>query len=89
MSAATASAASPSLLHRISTALYYEDPRAAIDWLCTAFGFEVRLLVEGDGGRIEHSELTYGEGMRIGNRSRSAGELSHQQSMVEQMPKLP
>jgi uncharacterized glyoxalase superfamily protein PhnB len=48
---------------RISSALYYDDPRAAIDWLCRAFGFEVRLLVEGDGGRVEHSELTFGEGL--------------------------
>jgi uncharacterized glyoxalase superfamily protein PhnB len=48
---------------RISSSLYYDDPRAAIEWLCNAFGFEVRLLVEGDGGRIEHSELTFGEGM--------------------------
>lgn len=48
---------------RISSALYYDDARAAIDWLCKAFGFELRLLVEGDGGRIEHSELTYGEGV--------------------------
>ena len=48
---------------RISSSLYYDDPRAAIEWLCNAFGFEVRLLVEGDGGRIEHSELTFGEGL--------------------------
>ena len=48
---------------RISSALYYDDPRAAIDWLCQAFGFELRLLVEGDGGRVEHSELTFGEGL--------------------------
>lgn len=48
---------------RISSALYYDDARAAIDWLCQAFGFEVRLIVEGDGGRIEHSELTFGEGV--------------------------
>jgi uncharacterized glyoxalase superfamily protein PhnB len=48
---------------RISTALYYEDAAKAIDWLCSAFGFEVRLKVEGDGGRIEHSELVYGEGL--------------------------
>jgi uncharacterized glyoxalase superfamily protein PhnB len=48
---------------RISTALYYEDASTAIDWLCRAFGFEVRLKVEGDGGRIEHSELTFGEGL--------------------------
>jgi uncharacterized glyoxalase superfamily protein PhnB len=48
---------------RISSALYYDDPKAAIDWLCKAFGFEVRLLVEGDGGRVEHSELVFGEGL--------------------------
>ena len=48
---------------RISTSLYYEDAAKAIDWLCHAFGFEVRLKVEGDGGRIEHSELTFGDGV--------------------------
>lgn len=31
--------------------------------MCAAFGFEVRLKVVGEGGRIEHSELTYGEGL--------------------------
>jgi uncharacterized glyoxalase superfamily protein PhnB len=50
---------------RISTALYYEDARKAIDWLCQAFGFEVQLLVEGDGGRVEHSELVLGGGLII------------------------
>lgn len=48
---------------RLSSAVFYDDPRAAIDWLCRAFGFEARLVVEGDGGRIEHSELTLGEGL--------------------------
>lgn len=48
---------------RISTSLYYDDAAKAIDWLCDAFGFEVRLKVEGDGGRIEHSELVFGEGV--------------------------
>jgi uncharacterized glyoxalase superfamily protein PhnB len=46
---------------RLSVSLYYDDARAAIDWLISAFGFELRLLVEGDAGRVEHSELTYGE----------------------------
>jgi uncharacterized glyoxalase superfamily protein PhnB len=41
--------------------VFYDDPAAAIDWLCRAFGFEVRLKIEGDAGVIEHSELTYGE----------------------------
>ncbi len=48
---------------RLSTALYYRDPRAAIEWLVKAFGFEVRLIVEGDNGSIRHSELSFGEGL--------------------------
>lgn len=48
---------------RISSALFYDDAAAAIDFLCQAFGFEVRLRIEGEGGRIEHSELAYGDGL--------------------------
>jgi uncharacterized glyoxalase superfamily protein PhnB len=48
---------------RISCGLYYREAARMIDWLCDAFGFEIRLKVEGEGGRIEHSELTYGEGV--------------------------
>ena len=46
---------------RISSSVFYDDAGAAIDWLCAAFGFEVRLRIEGEGGRIEHSELTFGD----------------------------
>jgi uncharacterized glyoxalase superfamily protein PhnB len=48
---------------RISNTLWYDDGKQAIDWLCRAFGFEVRLLIEGEGGRVEHSELVFGEGL--------------------------
>lgn len=48
---------------RISSAVFYEDAKAAIDWLCRAFGFEVQLLVEGDDGEVHHSQLTLGEGL--------------------------
>jgi uncharacterized glyoxalase superfamily protein PhnB len=48
---------------RISSSLFYEDAAKAIDFLCEAFGFEVRLKIEGEGGRIEHSELEYGGGL--------------------------
>ena len=48
---------------RMASAVSYEQPRAAIEWLCRAFGFELRLLVEGDGDRIEHSELVFGGGV--------------------------
>ena len=48
---------------RLSAVIFYDDAAGAIDWLCCAFGFEVRLKVEGDGGRIEHSELVYGQAL--------------------------
>ena len=48
---------------RISSSVFYDDAPAAIDWLCRAFGFEVRLRIDGVGGRVEHSELTYEGGV--------------------------
>jgi uncharacterized glyoxalase superfamily protein PhnB len=48
---------------RISTSIYYQHAAKMIDWLCDAFGFEIRLKVEGENGRIEHSELAYGIGL--------------------------
>ena len=48
---------------RLSTSVFYDHPRAAIDWLCSAFGFEVRLKVEGDDGVIHHSELCFAEAL--------------------------
>jgi len=48
---------------RLSASIFYDDAAGAIDWLCRALGFEVRLKVEGDGGRVEHSELVYGEAL--------------------------
>ncbi len=56
---------------RISTAIYYDDARQAIDWLCNAFGFEVQLLVEGDGGSVEHSELVLDGGLVMVGETRS------------------
>ena len=53
----------PEGLPRIASALFYEDAAKAITWLCEAFGFEVRLRIEGEGGRIEHSELTFDGGL--------------------------
>jgi uncharacterized glyoxalase superfamily protein PhnB len=54
---------SPAGWPRISSSLFYDDAPGAIDFLCRAFGFEVRLKIEGDAGRIEHSELVFGEGL--------------------------
>ncbi|MGD9856732.1 MAG: VOC family protein [Planctomycetaceae bacterium] len=43
--------------------LRYRDAPAAIEWLCTAFGFERHLVVPGEGGTIAHAQLTFGNGM--------------------------
>lgn len=57
---------------RISSSIYYENPNVAIDWLCRAFGFEVRMKIEDEDGGIVHSELTYGEGLvMVGSAGRS------------------
>ena len=65
---------------RISSAIYYEDAVAAIDWLCRAFGFEVRLKILGDDGRLVHSELTYGEGVVMVGQTGSPDKPSFRQS---------
>ena len=43
--------------------LRYQDAPAAIDWLGRAFGFEPRMVVDGEGGIVAHAELTVGEAM--------------------------
>lgn len=43
--------------------LTYEDAPAAIDFLCTAFGFERQQVMEGPDGTIAHAELRFGGGI--------------------------
>ena len=50
---------------RMSAGVYYRDAARMIDWLCSAFGFVLQLKVEGEGGRIEHSQLTFGGGLTV------------------------
>lgn len=68
---------------RISASVYYDDPAAAIDWLARAFGFEVRLKVEGEGGQIEHSELVFGEGLvMVGGAGRQDPRRTYQRRLI-------
>ncbi len=41
----------------------YRDAAAAIEWLCTVFGFEKHAVYPGEGGTIMHAELSFGNGM--------------------------
>lgn len=43
--------------------LRYRDGKAAIDWLCKAFGFTAQAVYEGENGTIAHAQLTLGNGM--------------------------
>ena len=49
---------------RIIPTLRYRDAKAAIDWLCAAFGFETHLVVPGEGGGVSHAQLVR-DGMMI------------------------
>jgi uncharacterized glyoxalase superfamily protein PhnB len=60
----------------------YDDAPAAVRWLTDAFGFEQKLVIQGEEGTIAHAELTHGRGMvMIGStkdddlRMKSAREL--------------
>ncbi len=53
----------------------YKDAGAAVKWLCDAFGFERHMVIEGEGGRIAHAQLRYGNGM-IMLGSTGAGDYS-------------
>jgi uncharacterized glyoxalase superfamily protein PhnB len=43
--------------------LRYRDAPAAIDWLCSVFGFERQMVFAGGEGEIAHAQLTLGGGM--------------------------
>ncbi len=47
----------------ISVAVFYRDPRAAVDWLTKAFGFELDMMIEDETGALVHSQLRYGDGL--------------------------
>jgi uncharacterized glyoxalase superfamily protein PhnB len=65
---------------RVSVALYYEDASRAIDWLCRAFGFETRLKIEDDDGVVQHSELTFGDGLIMVGQVDAPGKPAHRKA---------
>ncbi|MBT9502851.1 MAG: VOC family protein [Burkholderiaceae bacterium] len=65
----------PSGWPRLSSGLTYKEPAEMLDWLCQAFGFEIRLKVEGEDGALLYSELAYGEALMMLNGERLGPEL--------------
>ncbi len=43
--------------------LRYRNAAAAIEWLCSTFGFEKQAVYPNPDGTIAHSQLTFGNGM--------------------------
>jgi uncharacterized glyoxalase superfamily protein PhnB len=41
----------------------YNDAAAAIEWLCTAFGFEEHFVLPGEDDIVVHAQLVFGNGM--------------------------
>jgi uncharacterized glyoxalase superfamily protein PhnB len=56
----------------IHPCLVYTDANAAIKWLCHAFGFEERLVMQGENGTVRHSELSLGSGVVMVSSPRDA-----------------
>jgi uncharacterized glyoxalase superfamily protein PhnB len=53
----------PQATAKLTPALIYQDPRAALDWLEKAFGFELAMLIEDGEGNLAHSEMRHGEAL--------------------------
>jgi uncharacterized glyoxalase superfamily protein PhnB len=47
----------------LSTGIIYQDPKAALDWLEKAFGFEPVMVVINEDGTLGHSEMRFGDGL--------------------------
>ncbi|MBK3340088.1 VOC family protein [Burkholderia pseudomallei] len=47
----------------LSSAVFYRDSRAALEWLERAFGFARGIVVRDAQGRIAHAELSFGDGV--------------------------
>ena len=65
----------------ISPIIPYRDLRAAIDFLCDAFGFERHAVHEGHDGELQHVELRLGDDVIMPAPTRT-GEPGHAQTYV-------
>jgi len=55
--------AEPSHRASLTSAVFYKDPVAAIEWLEKAFGFERAMVITDKDGNLAHSELRFGDGL--------------------------
>ena len=62
----------------------YRDEPAAIEWLCTVFGFEKRMVVQNEDGTIAHAELKLGPGVVMPSSNADKGRKSPIESGVDE-----
>ncbi|WP_027142042.1 VOC family protein [Mesorhizobium sp. WSM3626] len=49
----------------LGSGVFYRDPRAALDWLEAAFGFERSMVVSDADRKLVHAEMRFGDGYII------------------------
>jgi uncharacterized glyoxalase superfamily protein PhnB len=47
----------------LSSAVCYQDPKAALEWLEKAFGFETVMVITDAQGNLAHSEMRFGDSL--------------------------
>lgn len=47
----------------LTSAVTYQDPRAALAWLERALGFETAMVIEDGDGQLVHSEMRHGDSL--------------------------
>jgi len=55
--------ADPASRPTLTSSVFYRDPKAALDWLEKAFGFERCMVITDREGNLAHSEMRFGDGL--------------------------
>ncbi len=63
----------------------YRDCLAAIEWLCTALGFEKHAVYMGQGNSVMHAELTFGNGMIMLGSASNQSEYTKHTAMPDEL----
>jgi uncharacterized glyoxalase superfamily protein PhnB len=67
--------------------LRYRDAPAAIEWLCSTFGFEKHLVVPNEDGTIAHAQLSFGNGMiMLGSVLKTETEFGRLMKQPDEIP---
>lgn len=69
----------------IIPAMRYRNCLAAIEWLCTAFGFEKNAVYMGEGDTVAHAQLTFGNGMIMLGSIQDGTEYSKQMAQPDEI----